>query len=93
MDALGNFKFLTGDPEGKLVLSRYDENNNLQQTTPLAKTYAEPGARFFQMTKMDGGAALVSASMLVLPDDNGAETARQTIDMNDGWAFASMVTF
>lgn len=42
--------------------------NNLQQTTPLAKTYAEPGARFFQMTKTDGGAALVSASMLVLLD-------------------------
>ena len=91
MDARGNFKFLAGDPEGNLALSRYDENNNLQQTTPLAKTYAEPGARFFQMAKTDGGSALVSASMLVLLDDNGAETARQTIDMNDGWAFASMV--
>ena len=91
VDARGNFKFLTGDPEGNLALSRYDENNNLQQTTPLAKTYAEPGARFFQMAKTGGGAALVSASMLVLLDDNGAETARQTIDTNDGWAFASMV--
>lgn len=90
VDARGNFKFLTGDPEGTLALSRYDENNNLQQTTPLAKTYAEPGARFFQMTKTDGGAALVSASMLVLLDDNGAETARQELDLNDGWAFAAM---
>ena len=69
VDARGNFKFLTGDPEGNLTLSRYDENYNLQQTTPLAKTYAEPGARFFQMAKTDGGAALVSASMLVLLDD------------------------
>lgn len=90
VDARGNFKFLTGDPEGKLALSRYDENNNLQQTTPLAKTYAEPGARFFQMSKTDGGAALVSASMLVLLDDTGAETARQELDLNDGWAFAAM---
>ena len=48
---------------------RITNGNNLQQTTPLAKTYAEPGARFFQMTKTDGGAALVSASMLVLLDD------------------------
>ena len=90
VDARGNFKFLTGDPEGNLALSRYDENNNLQQTMPLAKTYAEPGARFFQMTKTETGFAMVSASMLVLLDDNGAETARQTIDMNDGWAFAAM---
>lgn len=90
VDARGNFTFLSGDPEGTLALSRYDENNNLQQTTPLAKTYAEPGARFFQMTKTDGGAALVSASMLVLLDDNGAETARQELDLNDGWAFAAM---
>ncbi len=90
VDARGNFKFLTGDPEGKLALSWYDENNNLQQTTPLAKTYAEPGARFFQMSKTDGGAALVSASMLVLLDDTGAETARQELDLNDGWAFAAM---
>ena len=27
VDARGNFKFLTGDPEGNLALSRYDENN------------------------------------------------------------------
>ena len=90
VDARGNFKFLTGDPEGNLALSRYDENYNLQQTTPLAKTYDETGARFFQMTKTDGGFALVSASMLVLLDDTGAEMARQTIDTNDGWAFAAM---
>ncbi len=90
VDARGNFMFLTGDPEGNLALSRYDENYNLQQTTPLAKTYDETGARFFQMTKTDGGFALVSASMLVLLDDTGAETARQTIDTNDGWAFAAM---
>lgn len=28
--------------------------------------------------------------MLVLLDDNGAETARQELDLNDGWAFAAM---
>ena len=90
VDARGNFKFLAGDPEGNLALSRYDENNNLQQTTPLAKTYAEPGARFFQMAKTETGFAMVSASMLVLLDDNGAETARQELNSNDGWAFAAM---
>lgn len=90
VDARGNFKFLTGDPEGNLALSRYDENYNLQQTTPLAKTYAEPGARFFQMAKTETGFAMVSASMLVLLDDNGAETARQELNSNDGWAFAAM---
>ena len=90
LDERGNFVFLSGDPEGKLALSRYDETYDLQQTTPLAKTYAEPGARFFQMTKTGTGFALVSASMLVLLDKNGAEMARQELDLNDGWAFAAM---
>ena len=42
------------------------------------------------MTKTDEGLALLSASMLVLLSDSGAETARQAIDTNDGWAFAAM---
>ena len=90
LDRRGNFTFLSGEPDGRLVLSRYDADFSLQETAPLAKTYAESGARFFQMTKTDGGFALVSASMLVLLDDSGAETARQELDSNDGWAFAAM---
>ena len=90
LDERGNFKFLSGDPEGNLALSRYDGTFHLQETTPLATIYNETGARFFQMTKTETGFALVSASMLVLLDDTGAETARQTIDTNDGWAFAAM---
>ena len=89
-DERGNFTFLSGDPEGRLVLSRYDASFSLQETTPLEKRYTESGARFFQMTKTDGGFALVSASMLVWLDDSGAETVRQELDPNDGWAFAAM---
>ena len=76
-DERGNFTFLSGEPEGRLVLSRYDASFSLQETTTLEKRYTESGARFFQMTKIDGGFALVSASMLVWLDDSGAETARQ----------------
>lgn len=90
LDERGNFKFLSGDPEGKLSISKYDADFSLRETTPLATIYNETGARFFQMTKTETGFALVSASMLVLLDDTGAETARQTIDTNDGWAFAAM---
>ena len=90
LDERGNFTFLTGEPEGKLALSRYDETYKLQETTPLSTTYNETGARFFQMAKTESGFAIVSASMLVLLSDTGAETARQTIDTNDGWAFAAM---
>lgn len=89
-DERGNFTFLSGDPEGNLALSRYDENFKRQETTPFEKQYTESSARFFQMTKTDGGFALVSASMLVWLDDSGAETARQELDPNDGWAFAAM---
>ena len=89
-DERGNFTFLSGEPEGRLVLSRYDASFSLQETTTLEKRYTESGARFFQMTKTDGGFALVSASMLVWLDDSGAETARQELDPNDGWAFAAM---
>ena len=89
-DERGNFTFLFGEPEGRLVLSRYDASFSLQETTTLEKRYTESGARFFQMTKTDGGFALVSASMLVWLDDSGAETARQELDPNDGWAFAAM---
>lgn len=90
LDERGNFTFLSGDPEGNLALSRYDENFKRQETTPFEKQYTESSARFFQMTKTDGGFALVSASMLVWLDDSGAETARQELDPNDGWAFAAM---
>ena len=90
VDARGNFTFLSGDPEGRLTLSRYDENYNLQQTTPLETRYTETGARFFQITKVDGGFAILSASMLVLLDERGAETTRQELNSNDGWAFAAM---
>ena len=72
------------------MLSRYDASFSLQETTTLEKRYTESGARFFQMTKTDEGLALLSASMLVLLSDSGAETARQAIDTNDGWAFAAM---
>lgn len=89
-DERGNFTFLSGEPEGRLVLSRYDASFSLQETTTLEKRYTESGARFFQMTKTDEGLALLSASMLVLLSDSGAETARQAIDTNDGWAFAAM---
>lgn len=89
-DERGNFTFLAGEPEGRLVLSRYDASFSLQETTTLEKRYTESGARFFQMTKTDEGLALLSASMLVLLSDSGAETARQAIDTNDGWAFAAM---
>lgn len=90
LDERGNFTFLSGNPEGNLALSRYDENFKRQETTPFEKQYTESSARFFQMTKTDGGFALVSASMLVWLDDSGAETARQELDPNDGWAFAAM---
>ena len=90
LDERGNFTFLSGDPEGNLALSRYDENFKRQETTPFEKQYTESSARFFQMTKTDGGFALVSASMLVWLDDSGAETARQELEPNDGWAFAAM---
>lgn len=90
VDARGNFKFLTGDPEGRLTLSRYDKDFNLQQTIPLETRYTETGARFFQITKVDGGFAILSASMLVLLDERGAETTRQELNSNDGWAFAAM---
>ena len=89
-DERGNFTFLSGEPEGRLVLSRYDASFSLQETTTLEKRYTESGARFFQMTKTDEGLALLSASMLVWLDDSGAETARQELDPNDGWAFAAM---
>ena len=89
-DERGNFTFLSGEPEGRLVLSRYDASFSLQETTTIEKRYTESGARFFQMTKTDEGLALLSASMLVLLSDSGAETARQAIDTNDGWAFAAM---
>lgn len=89
-DERGNFTFLSGDPEGNLALARYDENFKRQETTPFEKQYTESSARFFQMIKTDGGFALVSASMLVWLDDSGAETARQELDPNDGWAFAAM---
>lgn len=89
-DERGNFTFLSGEPEGRLVLSRYDASFSLQETTTLEKRYTESGARFFQMTKTNEGLALLSASMLVLLSDSGAETARQAIDTNDGWAFAAM---
>ena len=89
-DERGNFTFLSGEPEGRLVLSRYDASFSLQETTTLEKRYTESGARFFQMTKTDEGLALLSASMLVLLSDSGAETARQAIDTNDGWAFAAI---
>ena len=65
-DERGNFTFLSGEPEGRLVLSRYDASFSLQETTTLEKRYTESGARFFQMTKTDEGLALLSASMLVL---------------------------
>ena len=90
LDERGNFTFLSGDPEGNLALARYDENFKRQETTPFEKQYTESSARFFQMIKTDGGFALVSASMLVWLDDSGAETARQELDPNDGWAFAAM---
>ena len=90
LDERGNFTFLSGDPEGNLALARYDENFKRQETTPFEKQYTESSARFFQMIKTDGGFALVSASMLVWRDDSGAETARQELDPNDGWAFAAM---
>ena len=90
LDERGNFTFLSGDPEGNLALARYDENFKRQETTPFEKKYTESSARFFQMIKTDGGFALVSASMLVWLDDSGAETARQELDPNDGWAFAAM---
>lgn len=91
VDARGNFTFLSGEPEGRLTLSRYDKDFNLQQTIPLETRYTETGARFFQITKVDGGFAILSASMLVLLDERGAETTRQELNSNDGWAFASMV--
>ena len=90
LDERGNFKFLSGDPEGKLSISKYDADFSLRETTLLAATYNETGARFFQMAKTETGFAIVSASMLVLLSDTGTETARQTIDTNDGWAFAAM---
>lgn len=90
VDARGNFTFLSGDPEGRLTLSRYDKDFNLQQTIPLETRYTETGARFFQITKVDGGFAILSASMLVLLDERGAETTRQELNSNDGWAFAAM---
>ena len=90
LDERGTFTFLSGDPEGNLALARYDENFKRQETTPFEKQYTESSARFFQMIKTDGGFALVSASMLVWLDDSGAETARQELDPNDGWAFAAM---
>ena len=36
-DERGNFTFLSGEPEGRLVLSRYDASFSLQETTPLEK--------------------------------------------------------
>ena len=56
----------------------------------LRRLTQSPERGFFQMAKRKPVSRMVSASMLVLLDDNGAETARQELNSNDGWAFAAM---
>ena len=86
-DAFGNFRFLDTEPEGKLALAHYDAAFSLQEIVLLQTLYTE---RFFQLCRLDGGFCLMGASLLVRLDETGAETARQSMDVEDGWSFAGM---
>ena len=87
IDAFGNFRFLSKEPEGKLALAHYDSAFDLQEIVLLQTQYTD---RFSQLCRLDGGFCLMSASLLVRLDETGAETARQSLDSKDGWSFTAM---
>ena len=87
IDAFGNFRFLSKEPEGKLALAHYDSAFALQEIILLQTLYTD---RFSQLCRLDGGVCLMSASLLVRLDETGAETARQSLDTKDGWSFTAM---
>lgn len=86
-DAFGNFAPLSQDPEGKLALAHYDASFTLQELVLLQSLYS---VRFSQLCRTDGGFCLMSASLLVRLDEVGTETARQSLEAQDGWSFMAM---
>ena len=79
------------EPEGRLMLTHYDESFAQEQTVPVSIQDAQQGARFFQLIRTKTGFCLLAGSQLILLDEQGAELARQTVDPNaDGWLFAAM---
>ena len=79
------------EPEGRLMLTQYDESFAQEQTVPVSIKDAQQGTRFFQLVRTKTGFCLLAGSQLILLDEQGAELARQTVDPNaDGWLFAAM---
>lgn len=79
------------EPEGRLMLTHYDESFAQEQTVPVSIKDAQQGTRFFQLIRTKTGFCLLAGSQLILLDEQGAELARQTVDPNaDGWLFAAM---
>ena len=79
------------EPEGRLVLTHYDEQFAQGETIPVSITDAGQGTRFFQLVRTKNGFCLLAGSQLILLDGQGAELVRQTVDPNtDGWLFAAM---
>ena len=74
------------EPEGRLMLTQYDESFAQEQTVPVSIKDAQQGTRFFQLVRTKTGFCLLAGSQLILLDEQGAELARQTVDPNaDGW--------
>ena len=79
------------EPEGRLLLTHYDESFTQGETIPVSITDAGQGVRFFQLVRTKNGFCLLAGSQLILLDEQGAELARQTVDPNaSGWLFAAM---
>ena len=89
-DSLGNFIIMDDDPEGNLFITHYDADFSMQESIALQTAYTGNNERFKQLLKTDGGFCLLSASLLVKIDETGAETARQTAGIEDGWVFEAM---
>ena len=89
-DGHGAVHFSESTTIGKLALTHYDSAGAMQETILLQTIYAENGARFSQLRTTEHGFLLLSSSLLVLLDKAGAETARQTAETDDGWAYEAM---
>ena len=89
-DGHGAVHFSESTTIGKLALTHYGSAGAMQETILLQTIYAENGARFSQLRTTEHGFLLLSSSLLVLLDKAGAETARQTAETDDGWAYEAM---
>lgn len=88
-DGLGVVHFSEGESEGKLVLTRYNAAFSMQESILLQTAYTD-GPRFFQLQAAKDGFFLLSASVLLLLDKDGAELARQSAEMDGGWSYQAM---